>query len=56
MIFPLGGILVGAILGALQARMKGGKRLDMLQWSAVYAIILGLLGLFVLILIERSYG
>ena len=55
MIYPLIGILLGAITGALSARMRGGKGLDMLQWGSVFAIIFGLIGLFVLIFIERSY-
>ena len=55
MIFPLTGILLGAILGAFQAKRKGGKVFDMLQWGAVCGIILGLIGLFVLIYIDRSY-
>ena len=55
MIYPLIGILLGAIVGAARARMRGGKGLDMLQWGGVFAIIFGLIGLFVLIFIERSY-
>ncbi|MBM1219136.1 hypothetical protein JQU17_02920 [Ponticoccus sp. SC2-23] len=54
MIYPLGGLLIGAILGAIRAKMNGGKGLDIAQWSAVFAIIFGLVGLFVLIFIERS--
>ena len=54
MIYPLAGLLLGAVLGALNAARHGGKRLDLLQWAAVGAIIGGLLGLFVLIGIERS--
>lgn len=55
MIFPLAGLAIGALLGALGARRQGGKRLDLLQWAAVGAIIGGIVGLFVLIFIERSY-
>ena len=55
MIYPLTGIIAGAILGALRARMRGGKVLDMVQWGAVFAIIFGVIGMFVLIFIERSY-
>lgn len=54
MIYPLGGMLIGAILGAVRARMKGGRALDVAQWSAVFAIIFGLIGLFVLIFVERA--
>jgi hypothetical protein len=54
MIYPLGGALLGAILGAVMARRRGGKGADMAQWGAVMAIVFALLGLFVLIFIERS--
>ena len=56
MIFPLAGLLIGAALGALAAWRRGGKRLDLVQWTAVGAIIGGILGLFVLIFIERAYA
>ena len=55
MIYPLSGLLIGAILGALGARRRGGKRLDLLQWAAVGAVMGGIVGLFVLVFIERSY-
>jgi len=54
MIYPLAGLLIGAVLGAISARMRGGRALDMLQWAAVFAIIFGVLGMFALIFIERS--
>ena len=54
MIFPLSGMLIGAVLGALRAKAKGGQRKDMLQWGAVFAIIFGLIGLFVLIFLQRN--
>ena len=54
MIYPLAGLLVGALLGVLGARRRDGTRLDLLQWGAVGAIIGGLIGLFVLIAIQRN--
>lgn len=54
MIYPLAGLLFGAISGALTAKLRGGKVFDLLQWSAVFAIIFGLIGLFILVGIERS--
>ena len=54
MIFPLIGILLGLLLGIFRAWQNGGKRLDLVQWALVFAIVGGLLGLFVLIIIERS--
>jgi hypothetical protein len=54
MIYPLGGLVLGALLGAVRARMRGGKMLDLLQWGAAFGIIFGLIGLFILVFIERS--
>ncbi len=48
------GLAIGAALGALSARRRGGKRLDLLQWAAVGAIIGGLVGLFATILVLRA--
>lgn len=56
MIYPLSGLLLGAILGALGARRREGKGLDVAQWAAVGAMIGGLIGLFLLVFIERSYS
>jgi len=42
------------VLGALGARQRGGTGKDLAQWAAVGAIICGLIGLFVLVFIERS--
>ncbi len=56
MIYPLSGLLIGALLGALGASRRGGKRLDLFQWAAVGAIMGGIVGLFVLVFIERSYA
>ncbi|KAF0677641.1 apolipoprotein acyltransferase [Profundibacterium mesophilum] len=46
--------LIGAIWGGLQARRRGGNRLDMLQYAAGYAILFGLLGLVATIIIART--
>lgn len=54
MILPLGGLVLGALLGAWRARSAGGARLDLLQWAAVGAIIGALLGLFLLLGITRA--
>jgi hypothetical protein len=53
MIFPLGGLLIGALLGAVMARMRGGKLLDLAQWAAALAIFGGIIGLVILIVIDR---
>ena len=55
MIIPLAGLLLGAIIGIFRANAKGGTSLDKLQWGAVFALIFGLIGLFILIFIERAH-
>lgn len=55
MIYPLFGLVAGAILGALRAKSRGGKMLDLLQWATVLGLIGAILGLFVLVTIERSF-
>jgi cation transporter-like permease len=54
MIYPLAGLLIGAIAGALRARARGGKAADMVQWAIVHALILGLAGLMAAILLTRA--
>lgn len=49
----LAGLIGGALAGALHARKRGGNRLDMAQYAAVYGIIFALLGLFATIGLER---
>ena len=56
MIYPLAGLVLGALLGAWSARRRGGKRLDLAQWAAAGAIMGGLVGLFVLIFLARIFG
>ena len=56
MVYPLAGLLIGALLGALGARRREGTGLDLAQWAAVGAIIGAIVGLFLLILIQRSAG
>ncbi len=54
MIYPLSGLLLGAVIGAIGARRQGGRTADLLQWATVGALICGIIGLFVLVFIERS--
>ncbi len=54
MIYPLGGLLFGAVLGAIRARMRGGKMMDLLQWGAAFGVIFGLIGLFVMVFVLRG--
>lgn len=51
--FVIGGVVVGAVLGVLSAKRQGGKRADMAQYAAAHAIVLGILGLIVTLVIDR---
>lgn len=55
MIFPLGGLVIGAVLGVLLARRHEGKRADMVQFGVVGALIFGVIGVFILVFIERAF-
>ena len=49
----LGGMLIGAVVGAVIAKKNGGKILDMLQYAAGFGIAFSLLGLFITIILNR---
>ena len=51
----IAGLLAGALLGVLQARRRGGNRLDLLQYAGVFAIIGAILGLFLTIAVDRMF-
>lgn len=56
MIYPLAGLVIGALLGISGARRRNGSGLDLAQWAAVGGIIGAIVGLFLLILIQRTSG
>lgn len=47
------GILIGVAYGIWRAKNRGGNRLDMAQWATVHAIIFGLVGLALTILVGQ---
>ncbi|MDP2062626.1 MAG: hypothetical protein Q8J98_05905 [Phaeovulum sp.] len=47
------GALVGALLGYWQAFRRGGNGLDRAQYSAVYAIIFAIIGMFATLAVDR---
>ena len=51
--FVLVGALLGLIVGAMIARKRKGKALDILQYAVVYALIFAVVGLFLTIGIHR---
>ncbi len=44
----------GALLGAYQARKRGGQRLDLAQYGAAYGMAFAILGLFVTVFLSRG--
>jgi hypothetical protein len=49
----IGGLILGALGGGLTARRRGGKPADIAQWAAVWAILFGVLGLFLTLFLDR---
>ena len=54
MIYPLAGLILGAMFGAFRAHARGGNLADKLQWAGVFGIVFFVIGMFVLIYIERG--
>ncbi len=48
------GLLVGASLGALIARKRGGNRLDLLHFAGVFGIIGLIIGTFIGVFVIRG--
>lgn len=46
-------IVLGAVIGYIRAARRGGTWFDRLQYAAVHAIFLAIIGLFVTIFILR---
>ncbi len=46
--------LAGAALGAWHAKRNGGDRKDVIQYALTYALILGVVGMFVTIYLVRA--
>ncbi len=49
----IAGLVIGAVYGARQAKRRGGRGLDALQYGAGYGILFSLGGLFLTIVIDR---
>lgn len=49
----IGGLVLGAVIGASNALRRGGRWPDALQYAAGFGIAFGLIGLFVTIFLER---
>ena len=51
--FVIAGLVLGALGGGWTAKRGGGKTADIAQYAAVYAILFGLVGLFVTLILDR---
>lgn len=49
----IGGLIFGALFGAILAKTRGGRLPDMAQYAAGLGILFGLIGLFATIILER---
>ncbi|MCV2880783.1 apolipoprotein acyltransferase [Actibacterium sp. XHP0104] len=49
----IAGFTLGAILGGLTAKRRGGKGFDIAQYAIGYALAFSLLGLIITIIIEK---
>jgi hypothetical protein len=50
----LAGFLLGATIGVLTARRRGGKGLDVLHYAAGFGIAFAILGTFVTVAVSRA--
>ncbi|MGR3322848.1 MAG: hypothetical protein ACU0DK_13050 [Pseudooceanicola sp.] len=48
------GAVLGAVSGGYRAKVRGGKRADIVQYAIVHAIIFGLAGLFLTLFLHRA--
>lgn len=49
----IGLAIIGAIIGAMTARGRGGKALDMAQYATSYALAFAIIGLFITVFLSR---
>lgn len=45
--------LIGAAIGGLTAKKRGGQTLDIVQYTFIYALAFGLLGLISTVVLDR---
>lgn len=55
MIIVLVSAILGALIGGTIAVRRRGKTIDILQYSVIYLIAFAILGLFLLITIDRVF-
>jgi hypothetical protein len=50
----IAGLVLGAIIGAVQGRRRDGKGIDLLHHAAIYGIAGGVLGMLVTVILART--
>ncbi len=55
MIYPLVGLVLGLVIGAWRAKSRGGTRADMAQWAVAHGLGLAMVGLFLLVIVDRAF-
>ncbi len=51
---PVIGLVLGIATGAIVAKRRGGKPMDMAQYAAGFGILFALIGLFIAIFLARN--
>jgi hypothetical protein len=46
--------VLGALIGGFAARSRGGKKLDIAQYAASYALAFAIIGLFITVFLTRG--
>jgi hypothetical protein len=54
--FVFGGMLLGAILGGMTAKRRGGRPLDIAQYAAGYGILFSVIGVAVTVALNRFFA
>jgi hypothetical protein len=54
--FVFGGMLIGAILGGMTAKRRGGKPLDIAQYAAGYGILFAVIGMALTVAANRIFA
>ncbi|EAQ03416.1 hypothetical protein OB2597_02312 [Pseudooceanicola batsensis HTCC2597] len=50
----IAGVLIGALYGGWRAKSRKGRTADVLQYAVVHAMLFGLIGLFVTLILDRT--
>ncbi len=54
--YVIAGLILGALLGGMTAKRRGGRPLDIAQYAAVYALIFAVIGIFITVALNRIFA